>query len=187
LRALAGEVPLRLRPGGFAGMAHIVVSQLLSVQSARTIHARLEALLVEVSAGRFVATADDELRACGLSGGKIRTLREVAAAEADGRLDYALLANLPAEDALASLTRLKGVGPWTAEIYLLFCTGHPDIFPAGDLALRKMIAHVTGAAALPDERLTRQTAEAWAPCRASAARLLWQAFGAMRKREGGGV
>jgi len=184
IRDVCGEIPLRLAAPGFAGMAQIVVSQLLSVASARTIHARLCALLEEVSPARFLALPEAELRGCGLTGGKYRAMRAIAEAELDGSLDYAALGGLPLAEAMAQLTRLKGIGPWTAEIYLLFSTGHPDIFPAGDLVLRKMAGRVMDLAQVPDIRQTRDIASAWSPYRGTAARLLWRYFAVLKDREG---
>lgn len=187
LREMAGEVPLRLNRPGFAGMAQIVNSQLLSVASARAIHGRFEAALGEVTARRFLAFGESEIRACGLSGAKYRTLKALAEAERDGRLDYGALGQMEAEAALAALTGLNGIGPWSAEIYLLFCTGHPDIFPAGDLALRKMVGYAQGRDAMPSIAETRAAAERWAPWRGAAARLLWRCFAVMKRKEGIGL
>src|SRR5690606_38087914 len=90
-----------------------------------------------------------ELRAAGFSGGKVRTVGAVAEAIVAGRLDFDRLEQLPAEAAISELVAIKGIGPWTAELYLLFCAGHPDIFPSGDLALQKAVAHAFGLEARP--------------------------------------
>ena len=185
LRAYAGEVPLRLSPAGFAGLARIVNAQLLSVASAAAIQARFEGTLGEVSARTFIKAAEADMRACGLSAAKYQTMRSMALAELGGRLDYHRLHGLPAETAIAELTALKGVGRWTAEIYLLFCTGHPDIFPAGDLVLRKMAGYAAGQLDdVPDARATGVLAGQWAPYRGAAALLLWQVYAVLKKREG---
>jgi DNA-3-methyladenine glycosylase II len=184
VREMAGEVPLRIRESGFAGMAHIITSQLLSVASANAIHGRFEALLGEVHAPGFLAIDEEQIRACGISGGKYRTMRAVAEAELDGSLDYDVLADLPVEEAMAALTRLKGIGPWTAEIYLLFCVGHADVFPAGDLVLQKMVGQALGHDERPNEKAVRLIAGAWAPYRGVAARLLWRYFAAQNEKEG---
>lgn len=182
-----GDVPLRLEQGGFAGMARIVNGQLLSVQSARAIFARLAALPGALVASQFLDLSEEDLRGAGLSGAKISTLRGLAQAEIDGEIDYDRVAGLSAEDALAALMAHKGVGRWTAEIYLLFCTGHPDIFPAGDLALRKMVGHVTSNKDMPSIALTGQKALAWSPYRGAAARLLWHGYANMNTKDGGGI
>lgn len=182
-----GEVPVRKGAEGFAGLAQIVNSQLLSVASARAIHGRFAAHLGTVTAERFLACEQADIRACGLSAGKYRTLRGIAEAERAGTLDYAALGHMPVDEAMAALTRLDGVGPWTAEIYLLLCLGHADIFPAGDLALRKMVGYALGADAVPDVARTRALAARWAPHRGAAARLLWRGFAVWKNAEGIGL
>lgn len=181
--AAAGEVPLRLHPGGFAGMARIVTAQLLSVASARAIHARVEAAIGEMTAERLLRVEDEALRAAGLSYSKIATLRAAAAAELDGQLDYEGLGDMPSDQAVAVLTEIKGIGRWSAEIYLLFSTGHPDIFPAGDLALRKAVGHVLDMAGA-DEKTVRELTMAWSPWRGAAARLMWRHYARTKAREG---
>lgn len=183
----AGEVPLRRREGGFAGLVAIVVSQLLSVQSANAIHARLVDILGEVTPERYLALPEDRVRKAGLSGSKYRTLVGIAEAELSGSLDYAMLLSCSEEAAIAHLMALKGIGRWTAEIYLLFCLGHPDIFPAGDLALRKMVGVTHGLNEMPSERDVRALTQPWAPYRGAAARLLWRYFAVLRQKEGIGV
>ena len=184
VRAGAGEVPLRVRAGGFDGMAQIIVSQLLSVASANAIHGRFENLMGPGGASRFLALEEDEVRQCGISGGKYRTMCRVAEAEVSGQLDYIGLAQLPVVEAMAALTAIKGIGPWTAEIYLLFCVGHADVFPAGDLALQKMIGDVFGLSERPNEKLSRELTAFWSPYRGVAARLLWRHFAVLQNKEG---
>lgn len=185
--AAVGEVPLRRRDGGFAGMAAIVVSQLLSVASANAIHGRFVDILGEVTPQRFLELEETAVRKAGLSAGKYQTLRGIAEAELSGTLDYDVLARSHQDEAMAQLMALKGVGRWTAEIYLLFCLGHPDIFPAGDLALRKMVGVTLGHQEMPTEREVRTLTEAWAPYRGAAARLMWRYFAYLKDREGVGV
>lgn len=181
--ATAGEVPLRLRAGGFAGMAQIVCAQLLSVASAAAIYARLEQDLGQMGAETLLRADATRLRAAGLSHGKIATLRALADAEVTGRLDYASLAALPEGAARDALMQIKGIGRWSADVYLLFSTGHPDIFPAGDLALRKAVGHVLGCAA-PNEAEVRAIAADWSPWRGAAARLMWRYYAVVKSREG---
>jgi len=182
--AEAGDVPLRKGPGGFAGLAGIVGAQQLSVASANAIMGRLAAVLGEMTAARFLAESEATVRGCGLSGGKYRTLAGIAEAETAGDIDYSALAGLPAGEAIAALTRLHGIGVWTAEIYLLSHLGHPDVFPAGDLALQKMVGVALGHDGRPGERACREIAELWSPYRGSAARLLWRYFAVLKDREG---
>lgn len=181
-RARAGDIPPRREPGGFAGLARIVNAQMISVASAAAIHARFLAL--GPTSESLAGIDDAALRGVGLSGAKIKTLRAIAAAELSGALDYAALPHLSAEDAIAMLTALPGIGRWSAEIYLLFCTGHPDILPAGDLALRKAAHSALGLEAEPDEKHLRLIAKTWSPWRGAAAHLLWRHYAREHQREG---
>jgi len=170
--ALTGMPELRRRPAGFAGLVAVVTGQQLSVASARAILGRLEAALATLSPEALTAADDELLRAAGLSRPKIRHLRALAAALIDGSAD---LSGLPADPdaATAELVRLPGIGRWTAEIYLLFCLGHADVLPAGDLALQVAAADLLGLSARPSERELRALAERWRPHRGAAAHLLW--------------
>jgi DNA-3-methyladenine glycosylase II len=111
----------------------------------------------------------------------VRTLRAIAEAAVEG-LDFDHLASLPGEDAHARLTAIKGIGPWTADIYLLFCLGHADVFPAGDLALRVAVAEAFGSDAPMPIRALEVLAVKWSPWRGVAARLFWAYYRATRKR-----
>jgi DNA-3-methyladenine glycosylase II len=178
----AGPVGLRRRPPGFAGLARIIVGQQLSVASASAIWARFTAAYPEMSAGTIGRAREARLKSTGLSAAKIRTLKAIAAACREG-LDLDALAVIEAEEARARLQTVKGVGPWTADIYLLFCLGHPDIFPVGDLALRNAVADAFGTAPpMAVEELTA-VAEAWSPHRSVAAYLFWTYYGARRARK----
>lgn len=178
--AVAGEVPLRLRPPGFEGLARIVVSQQLSVASASAIWARVETGLSEVTAQNVASVDDEGLRALGLSRPKVRALRAIAEAVTGG-LDLDAVATLPAGEAHEALCAVKGIGPWTADIYLLFCAGHPDIFPAGDLALQNAVADGFGLKARPSIPELHGIAGAWSPWRGVAARLFWSFYRARRE------
>lgn len=179
-----GEVPFRRGTGGFAGIAEIVGAQQLSVASASAIMGRVQALVGEMTALRLLEHSDAALRGCGLSAGKVKTLRAIAEAEVSGAIDFADLVSLQPPEAIDRLTGLHGVGPWTAEIYLLFHLGHPDIFPAGDLALRKSLGWALDLPEAPEEAGSRRIAADWAPHRSAAARLLWRYFHFLRDREG---
>lgn len=181
---ICGEVPLRLNEGGFAGMMQIVTAQLFSVASAAAINGRLRAALGELTATRFLEMSEQELKTCGLSHGKIFCLQNVAQTELDGGLDYSRLATMPVEEAMKELVALKGIGKWTAEVYLLFCTGHPDIFPAGDLALQKGLGYALNLNEKPSEKETRHIVADWSPYRGAAARLIWRYFAFVKTREG---
>ncbi len=168
----AGPVPLRRSEGGFTGIARIVVSQQLSAASANAIWRKVAAAFPSFTPRSIARASDEKLRSCGLSGPKIRTLRAVAAAAIDG-LDLDALASCPAEEAHAALTAIHGIGPWTADIYLLFCLGHPDIMPAGDLALRIAVGTGLALPAPPSTAELHAIAEAWSPWRGVAACLFW--------------
>ena len=183
--AETGPVPLRRRPPGFSGLARVIVAQQVSAAAAASIWARVEGVVGPDPGPEAFAPHDDAtLRAAGLSAAKVRTLRAVAAACADG-LDLAAIAERTEEEAVAELVRIKGIGRWTAEVFLLFSAGHPDVWPAGDLALRAAMADGLGLAERPDEKAAREIARAWSPWRGVAARLFW-AFYAVRRagREG---
>ena len=184
LTAAGGRPPLRRREPGFAGLAAIIVSQQVSVASAAAIFDRLQARVVPLEAAGIAAATEDELRACGLSGAKIRTLRAVAQAMAEGGLDLIGLADLDAGEAHKALVTVKGVGPWTADIFLLFCLGHPDAFPAGDLALQEAARLALNLKSRPDAAKLEQIAERWRPLRGVAARMLWAYYRGVKARSG---
>ncbi|MGF1622287.1 MAG: DNA-3-methyladenine glycosylase family protein [Rhodomicrobiaceae bacterium] len=181
LLTTAGAVPLRLIEPGFRGLFWIVSGQQISVAAARAIFARAEASLGEMSAERLADVDDGVLKTAGLSAPKIRTLRGVATAVLNGELDIDSLADLEAEAAVARLCTVKGIGRWTAEVYLLFALGHPDIFPAGDLALREGARMAFALDARPTEKEVIIRAEEWQPYRSAAARLIWAYYGAVKR------
>lgn len=182
--AAGAKPPLRKREPGFAGLARIIVSQQLSTASAAAIWARLAAGFPGMAPGALAAASDAALRAPGLSAAKIRTLRAIAAAIEDGSLPIASLAALRADEAHALLTAVKGIGPWTADVYLLFCLGHPDAFPAGDLALQEAARVAYGLEARPSVKEFIALAEGWRPWRGVAAKVLWAYYRLAKAREG---
>lgn len=175
--------PLRKRPAGIPGLVSIVVGQQVSVASADAIRARLDRVLGPITAERLAAASDEELRAGGLSAPKMRALRAIAAASLSGTLPLDRLADLPAEEAHAALVAVKGIGPWTADVYLLFCLGHPDIFPAGDLALQEAARTALDLAERPDAKALALLAERWRPWRGVAAKTLWAYYRRGRSSE----
>lgn len=183
--AEAGPVPLRRRAPGFPGLARIVVSQQVSAAAAEAIWTRFTTRLGGDPTHEAILALDDaELKAGGLSTPKVRTLRAMAEAARDG-LDVAALADRPAEEAIEALVRIKGIGVWTAEVWLLFCAGHPDVWPAGDLALRIAIGEAFGPSERPSETECRTRAQLWSPWRGVAARLFWAWYGARRAKGAG--
>jgi len=184
LVAIGGAPPLRLREPGFAGLAAIIVSQQVSVASATAIYGRLQARMTPLEAATVLAAEDDHLRGCGLSTPKLKTLRALAHEVAREGLDLAGLAHLDAVDAHQRLTRIHGVGPWTADIFLLFCLGHTDAFPAGDLALQEAARLAFGLKTRPDAKRLERIAERWRPYRGVAARMLWAFYRVVKQRSG---
>lgn len=181
----AGAPPLRRREPGFAGLAWIVVGQQVSVASANAIYARLTGAFPGLAA-RDIAAADDEgLRACGLSAPKMKTLRAIAHALESKSLDLDALSALSAEEAHAALCAVHGIGPWTADIFLLFCLGHPDAWPAGDLALQEAAKIALNLKTRPDTKKLEKIGERWRPLRGVAARLLWAYYRVIKEGRAG--
>ena len=177
-------LPLRLAEPGFAGLAHIVVSQMVSRASAEAIWGRITAASDgPLSAEAYLALDADVVAGLGLSRAKASTLAIAARAVVSGALDLSAITFLEGSEAVARLTALKGIGPWTAEVYLMFCGGHADIFPAGDVALRAAVGDAFGHEARPDIRQVAEIAEAWRPWRSVAARLFWAHYAARTGRE----
>jgi DNA-3-methyladenine glycosylase II len=183
VRVLAGEVPLRWLDGGFAGLVWVITGQQISVAAGRAIYNRCEAALGAITAEAILAADDACLRAAGFSAPKIRTLRAISEAAAAGALNLDGLGAFSAEDAIAHMTAIKGVGPWTAEVYLLFALGHPDIFPAKDVALQEAARLAFDLPARPTEKQLAAMAEAWRPYRSAAARLLWAYYRVAKARD----
>ena len=183
LIARAGRPPLRRRPNGFSGLAATVVSQQLSTASAAAIWARLTAAFEPFEPQAIIRARSARLARLGLSSPKIRALKEIARAVATGRLALASLADAPAEDAHLALTAVHGIGPWTADIYLLSCLGHADAWPVGDLALQEAVRLAFGMSVRPSAKEMTPLAEAWRPFRAVAARVLWTYYRAIKGRE----
>ena len=181
--AMAGRLPLRRRPGGFAGLAGIVVSQQLSTASANAIWGRLAAAYDPFTPQALIRARAIRLAGLGLSAPKIRALKEIAKAIAGGRLDCDALPDLPAEAAHAALCAIHGIGPWSADIYLLFCLGHADAWPAGDLALQEAARLAFALPARPNAKETIALADPWRPWRGVAARLLWAYYRAVKQRD----
>ena len=173
---------LRRRGPGLEGLAWIVVSQQVSTASANAIFGRLKARLDTFDAATIDAASDEDLRVCGLSSSKLRTLRAIAAAQSSGLLDFAALAVAEAESAHRALVAIKGIGPWTADIFLLFCLGHADAWPAGDLALQEAAKLALCLDARPNAGALQKLGERWRPYRGVAAHCLWAYYNAARAR-----
>ena len=179
----AGPVPLRRREGGLSGLVAIIVGQQVSRASADAIHVRLAAEIEIGSAPAILAASDAAFRRAGLSRPKQQTVLAVAQALEDGSLDFGRIGAAPAEAAIAELVAVRGIGPWTAECYLLFCSGHPDVFPAGDLALQVAVGHAFDHPSRPGARELAALAASWSPHRAVAARLFWTYYAVLTQRD----
>jgi DNA-3-methyladenine glycosylase II len=176
---LTGPLPLRRRADGFETLFAAIVSQQVSTAAATAIWDRLAALGAHEPAG-LLAASDEALRAAGLSRQKIAYGRAIAASG----LDFAALRLMPDEAIVGELTRIKGIGIWTAEIYAMFSLGRADVFAPGDLALRDAARQLFELELRPSEKALREMSLAWSPWRAVAARLLWAYYRVMNRREG---
>lgn len=174
--ALGGQPPLRLGRGGLPALAGIIIGQQISRAAADAIEARLvHGLGGEITAQAIVTAGREGLGELGLTRAKARALHGIAVEVGAGRFSFRQLSRMGEEQARTTLTALPGIGPWSAEIYLLGHLGHADIFPAGDLALQKTWGALAGKAR-PGTQEMAAIAESWAPSRAVAARILWAAY-----------
>jgi len=176
----AGPPPIALREPGFPTLLRAIVAQQVSAAAARTIWGRIETSVGgPVTAAGFAALGYDGVRALGLSGRKTDYALGMAAAELEGHLDFDRIARMPDEAAIASLIALKGVGRWTAEVYLLFALGRPDVWPKADLALATAAGRIRGLEGRPSFDEAAEIAAAWSPHRGAAAILLWHYYRTM--------
>ena len=174
--ATAGEPRFRRRRNGFATLLHIILEQQVSIDAAAAMHRRLAGLCRPLAPELFLQLDDATLRLCGFSRQKIGYARRLAAAVADGEFDFAALAAADDETAQAALLRLKGIGRWSAEIYLIFALGRCDVWPAADLGLQIGVGERLGLSARPAEAELRRLGDAWRPWRSVAACLFWQSY-----------
>lgn len=177
-RAIAeiGPPPPRGRPANFMALLHVIVAQQVSTHAAKAISDRLEAAMSALTPEAFLALTDADLRAVGFSRQKVIYGRDLAAAFLDGRLSIAKLRRQPDDDAIAAITAIKGLGTWSAEVFLLFNLKRPDIMPAQDLALMVAAQRLKRLEARPSAKELRVIAEQWRPYRSFAARMLWHYY-----------
>jgi DNA-3-methyladenine glycosylase II len=180
-----GDPPLRRRAAGFEGLTRIVVAQQLSTASAAAIWGRLAVAIGPLRADVLLQASEETLRGTGLSRTKIKTLRAIATAVAHNDLDLELLAAASDEAVHEALTRVSGVGPWTADIFIMFCLGRRDAFAAGDLALQVAAQHALGLGHRPVAPELHDLAERWRPWRGVAARLLWAYYRLVKEPRSG--
>jgi DNA-3-methyladenine glycosylase II len=181
---IAGPFPLRRRRGGFEGLASIIVAQQVSVASARAIWRRVETHFDPLNPVRFVEADEETYRAAGLSRPKQRTLRALAAAFHQGDLSEEGIDSADLQVMRERLTAISGIGPWTADMYLMFCLGHADAFAPGDLALQEAARLAFDLPARPKPEQFAAMSEEWSPWRGVAARLLWAYYHVVKAREG---
>jgi DNA-3-methyladenine glycosylase II len=178
----AGRPRFRRRKNGFPTLLHIILEQQVSIDAAAAMHRRLSGLCRPLAPAPFLALDDATLRSCGFSRQKMGYARGLAAAVADGSLDFAALDNASDADAYATLVDLKGIGRWSAEIYLIFALGRSDVWPAADLGLQLGVKECLGLAERPSEAALRKIGEAWQPWRSVASCLIWQSYLHARNR-----
>jgi DNA-3-methyladenine glycosylase II len=181
---ITGMPAIRQREPGFAGLAAIVCGQQLSTASAAAIWARVSAAFDPFDYDEIRKARADRLGRLGLSAAKIKTLKHIARELAEERLNLDVLANEDADAAHNTLTALPGIGPWTADVYLLFCLGHGDAWPAGDLAVQEAVKIGLGLKTRPTPKQMAPLAEPWRPLRGAAAHLWWSYYRHLKKREG---
>ncbi len=169
----AGPLPWRRRDPGFPGLLRTICGQMISNQAAAAIWGRLSALPGALEPEGLLGLSEEALRGAGLSRPKVAHVRALAMVVADGRLDLPGLRALPDEEAVAALSAVPGLGPWTAQVHLLFGFERPDVFPAGDVALAAGLAHLKSLPQRPPPKALVAMAQAWSPWRSLAARLLW--------------
>jgi len=184
LVAQYGEPPLWERPEGFVTLVRMILEQQVSLESAATLFTRLDASVAGGMQPEPILTVGVHgLRALGVTRQKAAYLVALAEHVTDSRLDLPALSTLPDDDVLVALQRVPGIGPWTAQVYLLFALGRPDAWPPGDLALHKALQHACALDGVPSSREASQMAMVWSPWRAVAARILWHAYLTQRGRK----
>jgi DNA-3-methyladenine glycosylase II len=180
--AHAGLPRFRRRRNGFGTLLHIILEQQVSIDAAAAMHRKLVGLCRPLAPETFIALDDATLRSCGFSRQKMGYARHLAELVAGGEFDFVRLARADDDAAMAQLLSVRGIGRWSAEIYLIFALGRPDVWPAADLGLQLAIADRFGLESRPRERELRPLAEAWRPWRSVAACLFWQSYLHARNR-----
>lgn len=180
--AYAGAPFFRKRPQGFQSLLKIMVEQQLSRASADAIWGRLEQAVPGLDPYHILAAPDDKLRAVGLSRPKVRYAKTIANAVTSGTLDLTALPRLPDEQVMQNLCSITGIGRWSAEIYMLFCLGRPNVWPAGDVAVQAALQMVMDLDLRPDPKRMDEIAARWHPVRGIAALILWQYYRVIKNR-----
>jgi DNA-3-methyladenine glycosylase II len=179
-----GMPALRRREGGYPGLCAIICGQQVSTASAAAMRDRLFAAFEPFHHDAVRLARTDKLKRLGLSMAKIKSIKAIGKALADGDIDLDKVATMEADQAHAALTALHGIGPWTADIYLLFCLGNADAWPAGDLAVQEAVKLVLDLKERPDSKEMIKLGEPWRPWRGVAAHLFWAYYHVVKRREG---
>ncbi len=185
--ARVGVPEWRTRQGDYAGLARIIAYQQLSTKAAATIWGRVEVLLGKITPKAVLAADIDALRACGLSRPKIAHIRSIADAVTSGSLNLKRVAKATDADAQAELVAVKGIGPWTADVYLMFCLGRWDVFPHADIGLSEAYRMITNQRKRHPPKKFLKTGEKWRPYRGVAAHMLWSYINQVREEQRGGA
>ena len=183
LIARVGDISQRMERDGFNSLASAIVSQQLSDAAATTIWKRVEAALGGVRPETVMGAEDDTLRSAGLSRSKVSFLRDLAERTLDGRLDIARLDSLPDDDIVAELISVKGIGRWTAEMFLIFSLGRPDVLALDDGAIRATIGWLYDLGGAAERDSAARIGEAWRPYRTAASLYLWRGLALRRAEE----
>jgi DNA-3-methyladenine glycosylase II len=176
IHAAHGDPPLWRRPTGFPTLVHIILEQQVSLSSAKAMLVRLESAIQPFTAERFIEIGENHLRSLGVTRQKSAYLVHLAGSIVSGDLSLAKLARMRDGDARLALTRIKGIGSWSADVYLLMAMRRADIWPAGDLALAVAMQELRGLVTRPGRDQMESLADEWRPYRAVAARMLWQYY-----------
>jgi DNA-3-methyladenine glycosylase II len=176
IHATYGDPPLWQRAGGFRTLVHIILEQQVSLSSAKSMLLRLETAIQPFTPERFLELGDERLRRLGLTRQKSAYVLHLSDEIVSGKLNFRSLSRLKDQEALVRLTRIKGIGLWSANIYLLMAMRRADIWPAGDLALAVAIKELKNLPSKPSFEELEKIAEPWRPYRAVAARMLWQYY-----------
>jgi DNA-3-methyladenine glycosylase II len=185
--AAVGPCTLRPDPDGFRMLVRAIIAQMISTKAAASIFARVEQVAgTALTPAAVLALSEPALRAAGLSGTKARALADLAARVADGRLPLDRLPKMTDDEVIARLVPVHGIGRWTAEMYLVFCLGRPDVLPVDDLGLRAGVQEQYGLPDLPGRVPLRERAEPWRPYRSVATWYFWRGRGFVPQSDGPG-
>ena len=177
-----GYPPMWQRSGGFASVVLMILEQQVSLESARSVYRRLVRHFGSISAKAIEAAGTDALYECGVTRQKSGYIHHLACQVVTGQFRFSQLARLPDHEVRQKLVSLKGIGPWTADVYLLFALNRHDVWPPGDIALIKSVSEVYHLEMVPSSADCERIAEAWRPWRAVAARMFWYAYLCRRNR-----